>query len=47
MNGFRNLTATGFFSSKMGVEDLRYLGNEYVTEWTGCPEEALRKLGLA
>ncbi len=47
INGFRDLTATGFFSSKMGVEDLRYLGNEYVTEWTGCPEEALRKLGLA
>ena len=46
MNGFRNLTATGFFSSKMGVEDLGYRGNEYVTEWTGCPEEALRKLGL-
>lgn len=46
MNGFRNLTATGFFSSKMGVEDLRYRGNEYVTEWTGCPPEALRKLGL-
>ena len=47
INGFRDLTATGFFSSKIGVEDLRYLGNEYVTEWTGCPEEALRKLGLA
>lgn len=47
MNGFRNLTATGFFSSKMGVEDLEYLGNEFVTEWTGCPDDALRKLGLA
>lgn len=46
-NGFRNLTATGFFSSKMGVEDLEYVGNEVVAEWTGCPEEALRKLGLA
>ena len=47
MNGFRDLTATGFFSSKTGVEDLQYLGNEYVTEWTGCPEEALRRLGLS
>jgi hypothetical protein len=46
MNGFRNLTASGFFSSKMGVEDLRYVGNEYVTEWTGCPPEQLRRLGL-
>ena len=47
MNGFRDLTATGFFSSKIGVEDLQYLGNEFVTEWTGCPEEALKKLGIS
>jgi hypothetical protein len=44
--GFRDLTATGFFTSRMGFEDLRYIGNEFVTEWIGCPEEALRKLGL-
>jgi hypothetical protein len=31
----------------MGVEDLQYLGNEVVPEWTGCPGEALEKLGLA
>ena len=46
VNRFRDLTATGFFTSKMGFEDLDYRGNVYVTEWTGCPEEALRKLGL-
>ncbi|HXV61867.1 MAG TPA: gluconate 2-dehydrogenase subunit 3 family protein [Vicinamibacteria bacterium] len=45
-NAFRDLTATGFFTSKMGMEDLDYRGNVYVTEWTGCPPEALRKLGL-
>ena len=45
-NSFRDLTATGFWSSKMGVEDLQYLGNKWVPEWTGCPEEALRKLGV-
>ena len=44
--GFRDLTATGFFTSRMGFDDLRYMGNEFVTEWKGCPEEALRKLGL-
>lgn len=44
---FRDLTATGFFTSKMGFEDLRYMGNVFVTEWTGCPDEALRRLGLA
>jgi hypothetical protein len=43
---FRDLTATGFFTSRMGFEDLKYVGNEYVTEWTGCPEETLTKLGL-
>jgi hypothetical protein len=43
---FRDLTATGFFTSKMGFDDLRYIGNEFVTEWKGCPEEAIRKLGL-
>ena len=33
---FRDLTVSGFFSSKMGVEDLPYLGNKAVAEWKGC-----------
>jgi hypothetical protein len=45
-NSFRDLTAAGFFSSQMGVQDLKYLGNVMVTEWNGCPPEALKKLGL-
>ncbi len=45
-NSFRNLTASGFWSSKMGVHDLQYIGNRYVAEWNGCPDEQLRKLGL-
>ena len=45
-NRFRDLTASGFFSSRMGVEDLRYQGNTFVMEWTGCPPEALAKLGV-
>lgn len=45
-NFFRDLTASGFWSSKMGVEDLQYTGNTFVAEWKGCPPEALRKLGL-
>ena len=45
-NRFRDFTATGFFSSKMGVADLRYQGNTYVPQWTGCPPEALHKLGV-
>jgi hypothetical protein len=45
-NSFRDLTASGFWSSKMGVEDLKYLGNVMVPEWKGCPPEALKKLGV-
>jgi hypothetical protein len=45
-NRFRDLTASGFWSSKMGVADLQYLGNTAVAEWTGCPPEALAKLGV-
>jgi gluconate 2-dehydrogenase gamma chain len=45
-NSFRDLTASGFFTSKMGIADLRYMGNGYVPEWTGCPGEVLKKLGL-
>jgi len=42
----RDLTASGFFSSKMGVEDLQYLGNTVVAEWNGCPPAALARLGV-
>jgi hypothetical protein len=35
-NRFRDLTVSGFFSSKMGVADLPYLGNRAVAEWKGC-----------
>ena len=45
-NGFRDLTASGFWSSKMGVQDLRYMGNVVVPEWKGCPDEQLKKLGV-
>ena len=43
---FRDLALSGFWSSKMGVEDLRYLGNTFVAEWKGCPPEATGKLGV-
>ncbi len=45
-NSFRDLTASGFFSSQMGIEDLQYTGNTFVPEWNGCPDEVLKKLGL-
>ena len=43
---FRDLVASGFWSSKMGVEDLRFMGNTFVAEWNGCPTEVLVKAGL-
>lgn len=46
-NRFRDLTASGFFSSKMGVEDLQYIGNQFVMDWQGCPPAALNKLGVS
>jgi hypothetical protein len=46
-NSFRDLTATGFWTTKMGIQDLQYQGNRFVADWTGCPDEALRKLGVA
>ena len=46
-NAFRNLTATGYWSSKVGVEDLQYIGNTVVPQWTGCPEPQLKKLGVS
>jgi gluconate 2-dehydrogenase gamma chain len=45
-NHMRDLVVAGFFSSKMGVEDLPYLGNQMVTRWEGCPTHVLEKLGL-
>ncbi len=45
-NMFRDLTASGFFTSKIGVADLDYQGNTFVSEWKGCPDAALRKLGV-
>jgi Gluconate 2-dehydrogenase subunit 3 len=46
-NGLRDLTATGFWTSKIGIEDLQYHGNVYVEEWKGCTDQALKKLGVS
>ena len=43
---FRDMTASAFFSSKMGVADLQYMGNTFLTQWDGCPPAALAKLGV-
>jgi hypothetical protein len=45
-NRFRDLTASGFFSSQMGWKDVRFVGNVMNPNWAGCPPEALAKLGV-
>ena len=45
-NSFRDLTASGFWSSKMGIEDLQYIGN-MPAAWNGCPAEVLQKLDVS
>jgi hypothetical protein len=46
-NSFRDLTATGFWTTRMGIDDLQYLGNRSVARWNGCPDAALKKLGVS
>ena len=33
----RNFTVDGFFTSKMGIEYLKYIGNTYLASFPGCP----------
>ena len=33
----RNLTTDGFFTSEIGIKYLRYMGNQYLQEFPGCP----------
>jgi gluconate 2-dehydrogenase gamma chain len=42
---FRDMTASGFFSSSMGWKDVQYIGNVF-HHWDGCPAPALNKLGV-
>ena len=44
-NLFRDFTASGFWSSKMGIEDLQYMGN-LPNAWDGPPQAWLEKLGV-
>ncbi len=41
----RGLTATGFFTSKIGIEDLGYKGNQ-PNSWDGVPDDVLKQFGL-
>lgn len=45
-NLMRNLTATGFYTSKIGIQDLGYVGNQ-PNQWNGVPDDVLKQYGLA
>ncbi len=42
----RNLTATGFYTTEIGVKDVGYMGNK-PNQWNGVPEDVLKQYGLA
>jgi gluconate 2-dehydrogenase gamma chain len=41
----RGLTATGFFTSKIGIEDIGYVGNR-PNKWEGVPADIIKQYGL-
>jgi hypothetical protein len=45
-NLLRNLTATGFYTSEIGVKDLGYAGNK-ANKWNGVPDDVLKQYNLA
>jgi gluconate 2-dehydrogenase gamma chain len=44
-NLMRDLTATGFFTSEIGIKDLGYVGNR-PNQWDGVPQDVLDQYGL-
>ena len=45
-NLMRNLTATGFYTSEIGVKDVGYIGNT-PNQWNGVPDDVLKQYNLA
>ncbi len=45
-NSLRDFVATGFYTSKIGMDDLQYQGNR-PSVWNGPPQAWLDKLGVA
>lgn len=44
-NHMRDLTATGFFTSEIGIKDLGYAGN-HPNQWDGVPQDVLDQYGV-
>jgi hypothetical protein len=45
-NLMRNLTATGFYTTEIGVKDVGYMGNT-PNQWNGVPDDVLKQYNLA
>ncbi|MFN2440402.1 MAG: gluconate 2-dehydrogenase subunit 3 family protein [Chitinophagaceae bacterium] len=45
-NLMRNLTATGFYTSPIGIKDIGYQGNK-PNQWNGVPDDVLKQHGLS
>lgn len=45
-NLMRNLTATGFYTTEIGVKDIGYLGNK-PSQWNGVPDDVLKQYKMA
>jgi gluconate 2-dehydrogenase gamma chain len=44
-NLMRNLTASGFYTTRIGVDDLGFVGNA-PNKWTGVPADVLKQYGM-
>lgn len=42
----RNLTASGFYTTAIGVKDIGFMGNS-PNQWNGVPDEVLKQYGLS
>ncbi len=45
-NLMRNLTASGFYTSEIGVKDIGYIGNQ-PNQWNGVPADVLKQYNIA
>lgn len=45
-NLMRNLTASGFYTSEIGIKDIGYMGNQ-PNNWNGVPADVLKQYGLS
>ncbi len=45
-NLMRNLTATGFYTTEIGVKDVGYMGNQ-PNQWNGVPDDVLKQYNMA